>query len=84
MQINEHEHGRRLLQGVDAVEKYAGRFLGVRIDYRFAGTTWPKPWRLKRLATKNERSEYRVTEYFDSFTELVEWMAETERETNDS
>lgn len=36
------------------------RFHGISLDYRSHGTNWPAPWRVRVLATKNEREEYRV------------------------
>ena len=59
----------------EIVEKYARRFNGITIDLR--GTDcigWEKQWRLKRHVSKNERGEYRITKYFDSFDELITFI----------
>jgi len=64
----------------EAMEAFAQRFLGLSIDFRTHGTDWPKFWRLRRVATKNERAEYRKTKYFDSFKELVEWVDKQQKE----
>lgn len=36
---------------------------GIDLQFRRHGTTWPNLWRAGLYATKNERSEFRLTAY---------------------
>lgn len=50
------------------------QFQGISIERRSWGTNWPKIWRVKIIVSKNERYDYRQTEYFDSFEEIINWL----------
>ena len=42
------------------LEALGARFHGVTLDFRQRGTDWPAPWRVRLVATKNEREQYRL------------------------
>jgi len=71
---------RRIYEIDKIIFRYAARFQGITIDFRRHQPGWPKPWRLMRFASKNERDEYRLTEYFDSFPELIQYIKENEND----
>jgi hypothetical protein len=58
----------------NCIDDYADRFEGLTIDYRRHHPNWPKAWKLRRVANKNERAEFRVTEYFDTWDEVEKYI----------
>ena len=56
------------------IEDYARSLQGVSIDFRRTEPLWPKPWRLKRYASKNSLAERRIVKYFDSFEDLTAYI----------
>lgn len=50
------------------------RFNGVDIQFRRSGTNWPKPYRVQVLTNKNERSEFRIAEFYNTLGEAIEGL----------
>ena len=66
----------------DNLEELVRRFHGIDIQYRRSGTDWPKPWRVRLIATKNERDNYRITSYGETLVEAIDYIrVTTYRET---
>lgn len=61
-----------MMDVVDWFEEASQRFAGVGIECRrFKPTEWPATWRAQMFASKNERSEYRITVYGDSMYDAL-------------
>ena len=50
---------------IEILRELSGRFSGFDLQYR-RDAGWPKPWRARLVANKNERAEYRLCAYGDS------------------
>jgi hypothetical protein len=54
-----------------SLDLLAMRFRGWTLDHRPFETTWPAPYRLRIVANKNERAEWRVEAYGNHIAEAV-------------
>lgn len=49
----------------------AERLSGLDIQYRRFETAWPKRWRIRLIANKNERYDQRITVFGDTLDEAL-------------
>jgi hypothetical protein len=47
----------------DDIEDIAKRFAGLDIQYRPGPGGWGSQWRVRQIASKNERADYRIIVY---------------------
>lgn len=52
---------------VNALHALGARFQGVDIQFRRHQPEWPQSWRVRIVASKNERDDFRITAWGDSF-----------------
>jgi hypothetical protein len=57
---------------MDYLQNIGARFHGVTLDFRWSGTGWPAPWRVRVVNTKNERDNYRVECFGDTAEKAIE------------
>jgi hypothetical protein len=55
-----------MMEALGALEALSSRFHGVDLQCRNSGTDWPARWRAACVATKNERTDYRLACYGDT------------------
>ena len=71
---------------IDQLAEAGKRFHGISLDYRRSGTNWPHDWRVRLLATKNERDGYRLELFADdpqkALDLLLEKVAEIDQSTS--
>jgi hypothetical protein len=61
-----------MMDVVDWFEGASLRLAGVGLECRrFKPAEWPEKWRAQMFASKNERSEYRITVYGDSMYDAI-------------
>lgn len=64
---------------VEQIERLSNRWSGFSLEKRF---DWVKPWRAKIIPNKQERQDYRLTEYGDSPYEALTALEESVKEVD--